>query len=202
MLSSRKGHSGEGYTWFQLLQSCYHFRHKMERQVDRPNSDHHLLCRGQTPSSPSKLWSKNFAFFVSPSSSPPSIRKVFLHLWAWGRGYLRAKASNMATESKGLHACCTAGCWHLLSPSAPCFILEAPSPTQEPKRNPLSLLSQLPPSTRVRKTIFHKREKENFLSFCPLCKPKVLFIALRCVTPSPTHMNYFWLEKNINPALY
>lgn len=54
----------------------------------------------------------------------------------------------------------------------PCFILEAPSPTQEPKRNLLSLLSQLPPSSWVKKTIFHKQEKENFLSFCLLGRPK------------------------------
>ena len=75
--------------------------------------------------------------------------------------------------------------------SAPRFILEAPSPTREPKRNPLSLLSQLPPSSRVRKTIFHKRERTNFLSFCPSRRPEVLFIALPCVIPVSAHRGLF-----------
>lgn len=48
------------------------------------------------------------------------------------------------------------------------------------------LLSQLPPSSRVGKTIFHKKEQTNFLSFCPLSRPKVLFIAIRCVIPAST----------------
>lgn len=48
------------------------------------------------------------------------------------------------------------------------------------------LLSQLPPSSRVGKTIFHKKEQTNFLSFCPLSRPKALFIAIRCVIPAST----------------
>lgn len=108
-----------------------------------------------------------------PQTRPPNPASTFsllplllisqewpFHLWAWGRGYLGPKASNVATDSKGLLACRTAGRWHLLPPSAR-FILEASSPTQGSQRNPLSLLSQLPPSSRVRKTIFHKTEKRG-----------------------------------------
>ncbi len=68
------------------------------------------------PPHPQSCGERTLPLFFSRPSSPPHITRIPLHLWAWGRGYLRPKASNMATESKGLHACCTAGCWHLLPP--------------------------------------------------------------------------------------
>lgn len=61
-------------------------------------------------------------------------REPPLHLWASGRGYLQPKASNMATESKGLHAYCTAGCWHLLPPS-----IRPPVSSSRPLAPPRSL---------------------------------------------------------------
>lgn len=47
------------------------------------------------------------------------------------------------------------------------------APPLEPTRNALSLLSQLPPSSRVRKTIFHKkreRERESKRTSCPFVR--------------------------------
>lgn len=71
----------------------------------------------------------------------------------------------MATESKGLHGCYSAGCWHLLPPSAPCFILQAPSLKEPKKKSTVLAFSAASLFPTCKNTIFHKQEKENFLSF-------------------------------------
>lgn len=106
----------------------------MEGQVDSLNSDHHLPSTSRLSSSPSpsKQWWENFAphlrsSFLPPSSyqenPPPSVSPRV-------EDTCDQKASNVATASKGLHACCTAGCWHLLPlplyHPLLCFILKAP----------------------------------------------------------------------------
>lgn len=109
----------------------------------------------------------------------------------WGRGNLPSKVSNMATSQKafvivtqwdaGIHF------RHVLpiSSSRP---LASPKNLKEPD---CPLLSQLHPSSRVAITIFHKKERGNFPSFCPVSRPKVLFIALHCVISPSIHMALF-----------
>lgn len=63
----------------------------MERQSEGPNSEHHLPSTNKTPFSPCTFFA---LLLILISQECP------FHLWAWGRGYLRPKASNVATESK------------------------------------------------------------------------------------------------------
>lgn len=132
---------------------------------------------------------------LCPSSSlAPHITRIPLHLWAWGRGYLRRKASNMATESKGLHACCTAGCWHLLPPSAPCFILEVPSPTHKPKRNPLSCFLSCLPLPKLGKQYSTKERKRTSCAFVR-CAGQRCCLLLSAAQFLLLHTASFWWEK-------
>lgn len=55
------------------------------------------------------------------------------------------------------------------------------NPTQEAKRNPLSLLSQLPPSSL----------KKELPVLCSLQSLKEMFIALHCGIPAFIHIDYF-----------
>lgn len=134
---------GHCCTWFRLFQSCYHFRHMMERQVCDPDSDHHLPSTDEAPGSPSlfpsthvyvclQWWEeRTLSLFLCVGFPLLSYSSVSLR----ERNTCDQRVSSMATESKGLHACSSAGCWHLLPPIRPlCFILKALSPTQEPER--------------------------------------------------------------------
>lgn len=182
----------------------------MERQVDRPQlwpppAIHRAdppppLLPSPAPPPPQSRGERTLPLFsCSHHENPPSVWEPE------GEDTCDQKPVTWQPSQKASMPVARQGAGIYFPSSAPRFILEAPSPTREPKRNPLSLLSQLPPSSRVRKTIFHKRERTNFLSFCPSCRPKVLFIALPCVIPVSTHRDSFWWEKKkktVKPYLF
>lgn len=151
----------------------------MERQVQLWPPPAVLLPPSST--SPLKLWWKNFApllLSARPSSPchenppPTSICEpegedtCDQKPVAWQQSQ---KASvPVARQGAGIYS----PTLHPLHP-LPVSSSRPLAPPLEPTRNALSLLSQLPPSSRVRKTIFHKkreRERESKRTSCPFVR--------------------------------